>query len=145
MVGIDARLESEVTLISGSGKFNTGITGADSDIFGGSPLLRGVGKALLRLCRLTRRSLPEVFRVGSTSFGFQSRSKLTMGRPGRSLTAVGIGSLGLRSLRFILVAARISSLRTSLPFFIRAMSEPFRSLSLALAESGGVGGKTFDV
>lgn len=40
-------------------------------------------------------------------------SKLTMGRPGRSLTAVGVGKLGLRSFRFMLVAARISSLLIS--------------------------------
>jgi len=39
-----------------------------------------------------------------------------MGRPGLSLTAVGSGSLELRSLSRLLVAARMSSLRTSMPF-----------------------------
>lgn len=53
-----------------------------------------------------------------SSLGFQFGSKLTIGCPGRSLTAVGIGRLGLRSLRFMLVAARISSLRISSPFFV---------------------------
>jgi len=68
-----------------------------------------------------------------------------MGRPGRSLTTVGVGNLGLRSFSLILVAARISSPRTSIPFFIRGLSEaPLSSLSLALAESGGVGGNALD-
>lgn len=43
------------------------------------------------------------------------RSKLTIGRPGRSLTATGVGSLALRSLSRMLVAARMSSLRISRP------------------------------
>lgn len=68
-----------------------------------------------------------------------------MGRPGRSLTTVGVGNFGLRSFSLILVAARISSPRTSTPFFIRVLSEvPLWSLSLALPESGGVGGNALD-
>jgi hypothetical protein len=40
-----------------------------------------------------------------------------MGRPGTSLTAVGVGSFGLRSLSRMVVAARMSSLRISRPSF----------------------------
>lgn len=40
-------------------------------------------------------------------------SKLTIGLPGRSLTAVGVGNLGLLSLFLILVAALMSSPRIS--------------------------------
>ena len=53
----------------------------------------------------------------SASFGFQFTSKLTIGRPGLSLTTVGVGSLGLRSFRRMLVACRISSLLISSPSF----------------------------
>src|SRR3954453_12270926 len=52
------------------------------------------------------------------SLGFQVWSKLTIGRPTRSLTAEGIGSFSLRSPRLLLVAARISSLRISLPSLV---------------------------
>lgn len=48
--------------------------------------------------------------------GAQSGLKLTIGRPGLSLTADGEGSFALRSLNFMLVAARSSSERTSIPF-----------------------------
>ncbi|KNA93597.1 hypothetical protein FOXG_17792 [Fusarium oxysporum f. sp. lycopersici 4287] len=43
-----------------------------------------------------------------SSGAFQLASKLTMGRPGLSLTAVGSGRFGLRSFKRILVAARMS-------------------------------------
>jgi hypothetical protein len=54
--------------------------------------------------------------------GLQLRSKLTIGRPGRSLTAVGMGSFGLLSLSFMLVAARMSSPRISIPFLLGGVS-----------------------
>ncbi len=54
----------------------------------------------------------------SASFGFQFALKLTIGRPGLSLTTVGVGSLGLRSFKRMLVACRISSLLISRPSFI---------------------------
>lgn len=64
-------------------------------------------------------------RTGSSRFScllsdgdFHAGSKLTIGLPARLLTAVGVGSLGLRSLRFMLVAARISSPRISIPSFV---------------------------
>ena len=47
--------------------------------------------------------------------GFQPMSKLTIGRPGRSLTAVGSGKFGLLSLSLLLVAAQMSSPRISRP------------------------------
>jgi hypothetical protein len=43
-----------------------------------------------------------------SSGAFQLASKLTMGRPGLSLTAVGSGRFGLRSFKRMLVAARMS-------------------------------------
>jgi len=58
----------------------------------------------------------------AASSGFQLRSKLTIGRPGRSLTAVGMGSFGLLSLSFMLVAARMSSPRISIPFLLGGVS-----------------------
>jgi hypothetical protein len=54
----------------------------------------------------------------SASLGFQLASKLTIGRPGLSLTAVGVGSLGLRSFNFMLVARRMSSPRISSPSLV---------------------------
>ena len=54
----------------------------------------------------------------SACFGFQFASKLTIGRPGLSLTAVGVGSLALRSFRRMLVACRISSFLISRPFLV---------------------------
>jgi len=56
------------------------------------------------------------------SGAFQFLSKLTMGRPGVSLTADGVGSLLLRSCRRMLVACRISSLRISKPSFLGTSS-----------------------
>jgi hypothetical protein len=53
--------------------------------------------------------------LSSASLGFQFLSKLTIGRPGLSLTTVGVGSLGLRSFKRMLVACRISSLLISRP------------------------------
>jgi hypothetical protein len=80
----------------------------------------------------------------SAPFGFQSDSKLTIGRPGLSLTTVGIGNLGLRSLSLMLVAFRMSSPRISTSFRIPiAALVGLASLSLALAEPGGVGGRRF--
>ena len=81
----------------------------------------------------------------STSFGFQSASKLTIGRPGLSLTTVGIGNFGLRSFSLMLVAFRMSSPRISTPFLI-AIVAPVGLASLSLAppaELGGVGGRWF--
>jgi hypothetical protein len=57
-----------------------------------------------------------------SSGAFQFASKLTIGRPGLSLTAVGSGSFALRSLSFMLVAWRMSWLRTSTPFFLSVWS-----------------------
>lgn len=51
----------------------------------------------------------------SFSGGCQSALKLTIGLPGLLLTTVGDGSFGLRSRILMLVAARMSSLRTSMP------------------------------
>lgn len=55
--------------------------------------------------------------------GFQFVLKLTIGRPGLLLTAVGSGNLGLRSRNDRLVAARISSPRISSPPFMATSSE----------------------
>jgi hypothetical protein len=52
------------------------------------------------------------------SITFQSFLKETIGRPGASETAVGVGSFGLRSFKRKPVAARSSSLLISLPSFI---------------------------
>lgn len=70
--------------------------------------------------RTGRRSNGDLLRASgftSASFGFQFASKLTIGRPGLSLTTVGVGSLGLRSFSRMLVAWRISSLLISSPSF----------------------------
>lgn len=90
-----------------SGRLIVGTIGADTVTAGGS----GRGR--------TGNSLSPFL----TSDGdFHAESKLTIGLPARSLTAVGVGSLGLRSLRFILVAARMSSLRISFPSFVGVFS-----------------------
>ena len=56
-------------------------------------------------------------RRDESSVGCHVFSKLTIGRPGTSLTAVGVGSFGLRSFSRMVVAARMSSLRISMPSF----------------------------
>lgn len=56
--------------------------------------------------------------LSSASLGFQFLSKLTIGRPGLSLTTVGVGSFGLRSFKRMLVACRISSLLISRPSLV---------------------------
>jgi hypothetical protein len=61
-------------------------------------------------------------RWGESSVGCHVFSKLTIGRPGTSLTAVGVGSFGLRSFNRIVVAARMSSLRISMPSFAAEVS-----------------------
>ena len=60
--------------------------------------------------------------LGESSVGCQFFSKLTIGRPGTSLTAVGVGSFGLRSFSRMVVAARMSSLRISMPSFDAGVS-----------------------
>lgn len=74
--------------------------------------------------------------VEATSFSsttFQSFLKDTIGRPGASETAVGVGSFGLRSLRRNPVAARSSSLLISLPSFIFT-SGMFSAFALSLSD-----------
>jgi hypothetical protein len=83
-----------------------GTAGADTLIAGSVAVGLGPG-----------RSAPGLSSFVALS-GFQPRSKLTIGRPGRSLTAVGSGSFGLLSLSFMLVAARMSSPRISMPFLL---------------------------
>lgn len=145
IVGIGGVETVLIWISGGSGRFNVGTIGADAVDSGSRGLFGSPGNALFKLSRLTRRWPPTADCLRSISFGFQSWSKLTMGRPGRSLTTVGVGSFGLRSFNLILVAARISSPRTSTPFFITGLAEvPLRSLSLALVESGGVGGNALD-
>lgn len=61
-------------------------------------------------------------RWGESSVGCHVFSKLTIGRPGTSLTAVGVGSFGLRSFSRMVVAARMSSLRISMPSFDAGVS-----------------------
>ena len=61
-------------------------------------------------------------RWGESSVGCQFFSKLTIGRPGTSLTAVGVGNFGLRSFSRMVVAARMSSLRISMPSFDAGVS-----------------------
>lgn len=68
--------------------------------------------------RLSKGDLLRTSGFTSASFGFQSELKLTIGRPGLSLTTVGVGNFGLRSLRSILVAFRISSLLISSPSLV---------------------------
>ena len=60
----------------------------------------------------------EISSLSSISLGLQSFLNDTMGRPGLSDTMVGVGSLALLSFNLKPVAARSSSLRTSLPSFI---------------------------
>ena len=88
------------------GRIIVGTAGAETVIGSGASLSGG---ALWDISRLAN---------SESSFSVQVGSKLTMGLPGRSLTADGVGSLGLRSLSFMLVAARISSLRISMPSLV---------------------------
>ena len=113
------------TLITGiGGGSDTSMLGATSIV--GTEGAGGAGDAELRP--------PWFWRGGfGWSLGCHFVSKLTIGRPTRSLTAEGMGRPSLRSLSFLLVAARMSSLRISFPSFIGTGS------SLGMATGGGVG------
>jgi hypothetical protein len=76
------------------------------------------------------------------SITFQSFLKETIGRPGASETAVGVGSFGLRSFKRNPVAARSSSLLISLPSFI-FISGSFSAS--ALTSSAGFDSAEFSV
>lgn len=78
--------------------------------------------------------------LSSTTFQFCLNE--TIGRPGASETAVGVGSLGLRSLSLNPVAARSSSLLISLPSFI-LISGSFSTFTLS--SSAGLGEAEFRV
>ena len=93
---------------SSSGRWIVGTAGAETVTAGGS----GLGRTGKSRCSCL-----------VSDGAFQAGSKLTMGLPARSLTAVGVGSLGLRSLLFMLVAARISSLLISLPSLVGGCSD----------------------
>lgn len=67
----------------------------------------------------------------SVSFGFQFASKLTIGRLGLSLTIEGVGSLGLRSFIFMLVACRMSSPRSSTELSVSWAAWPSSRSALA--------------
>jgi hypothetical protein len=67
---------------------------------------------------LTAGTALDACSLSSVSFGFQLLLKLTIGLPGLSETIEGVGNFGLRSLRLMLVALRMSSLRISFPSFI---------------------------
>lgn len=82
-------------------------------------------------------------RLASSTGGCQFGSKLTIGRPGFWLTAVGEGRFGLRSRKRLLVACRISSLRISMPSGSVGLFDA--SASLAVAESGGVGSRALPI
>ena len=84
-------------------------------------------------------------RADTSSFSsmmFQSFLKETIGRPGASETAVGVGSFGLRSFKRNPVAARSSSLLISLPSFIFTSGTFSTS---ALAGSAGFASPEFSV
>ena len=105
-----------------SGRLIVGTTGAEKVILG---TLAGGRRGSSR---------PPI--VGNSHVGLQLGSKLTIGRPDRSLTADGRGSLGLLSFLDLLVAARRSSLRISIP------SPESRISGVASREEGGVGALT---
>lgn len=79
----------------------------------------------------------------SISSAVQPDWKLTMGLPGLSLTAVGVGRFELRSFRFILVAARISSALISMPSFILGLDSASTGSSIGWV--GVVGRELFVV
>ncbi len=106
MVGTDG-VSSQETLMEGtmasssSGRLMVGTAGAETVIAG----MLGLGRI--------RFGSTLSLDLGESPADFHEGSKLTIGRPARSLTAVGAGSFGLRSLSFMEVAARMSSLRIS--------------------------------
>ncbi|KAL7357447.1 hypothetical protein ACKS0A_07770 [Histoplasma ohiense] len=110
---------SSETLIAGTTLPGGGVTSTAGSFMDPTRLFRGESLGEL-LCDLI----------------LQDGSKLTIGRPGRSLTTVGIGSLLLRSLSRMLVAARISSPRISLPSLVCGVSSPF-GLLVAVGEGDG--------
>lgn len=94
------------------GDWRRGVLGLPGE--SGAALLPGLDPALLSISLWMLESFSLCSSgVSSTTFGFQSYLKLTMGRLGLSETNDGVGRLGLRSLRRLDVAARISSDRFS--------------------------------
>ena len=133
---------SEMLILGGSGTLIVGIIGAEAVDSGSEGFIprRDIAR-LLPPSRLARRRLDgSCFESGCRDL--QSWSKLTMGLPGRSLTAVGVGNFGLRSFNDLLVAARISSPRISISFVVDDFL-PRSFPSIELEESGGVGDGKF--
>jgi hypothetical protein len=147
--GARLTLGSEGTLISGtvgglgvvfrlgtSGvRFMVGTTGSVSVCFsgGGTDLVGFRGRGV-------RSGVVDI--SSFISITFQSFLKETIGRPGASETAVGVGSFALRSFRRNPVAARSSSLLISLPSFIFTSGSFSAS---ALTSSAGFGSAEFSV
>jgi len=146
MAGGDAEEESDTAIIGTGGPFTSILggegcgrrVGDDGGAAGAAEpfvtAIAGIGRACGGGGGCWWRSPPGVRQTGwpilprpdrdssdlssvASSWGFQFFSKLTIGRPGLSLTADGVGSLGLRSFSFMLVACLISSLRISMPCF----------------------------
>lgn len=101
--GMEGGLDVVFRLCTSGARFVVGLSGAAAPDFVWSEARGASGTA-------------EMTSLSSTTF--QSFLKDTIGRPGASETAVGVGSFALRSLRRNPVAARSSSLLISLPSFI---------------------------
>lgn len=129
MLSADGGVISPMVGTWSSGRLIVGIEGGSGD--GSDTLIVGTGGVEAWDAEDDLRDvLPRsgLLLFGFSSLGCQDGSKLTIGRPGLSLTAVGIGSLLLRSFNFMLVAARISSLRISRPFLVGTLSCVFKSV-----------------
>lgn len=104
---------SSMWIDGGSGALMVGMTGADAMELGRIGFERFVASGRHSRSRLPERCGDKSWRLISAVLGAQFLSKLTIGLPFALLTTVGDGSLGLRSLSLMDVAARMSSLRTS--------------------------------
>lgn len=147
---------------SSSGKFRMGIGGiffprprgsSGALIFGIGGLVSGAGEgprqngeakgSLRGDCPLPPSIVDgssAVVCTSSNTFSVGRSLKLTIGRPGLSLTIVGWGKLTLRSFRCLLVAARISSPRISSPSLVGVLFGSTSSACPSFAV-GGVGGR----
>ena len=113
---------SSMCSVGWSGTLIVGTTGAEAVDFRSWGFGRSDVGTGLESSWIEGPIVDELSCFGSVSLGLQSWSKLTIGRPGRSLTAVGDGNFGLLSFIRMLVAALISSLRISMPFLVLGLS-----------------------
>ena len=136
IVGIGGFAPS-LTLMLGMGKRGELVKGLRDAVVVGE-LVNGLDGAVLAVLLLVGPGATAIC-TSSSTFSIGRCWKLTIGRPGLSLTSVGCGNLGLRSFLCLLVAALISSSRISSASFVGVRAFGETSSADWTSVGGGVG------